>query len=272
MYHQTVSGEQSYEVCLWSRSAVLPPVFFSSRNIVHVRKACSACDKDRCWFCDCSDSTWPHFLLFFSFTWMGVISLVLWFLYSHRCQLGLSASMPRSICASVISALSSIQVKGKLDVFTSCLHSSSNAVFLVEGVFKQLFSYMAVLLNSELFFWQGLGNDRRGKPVKLSITVPDPQLVSIGHSGPSCGVVLAKWCKSTRTSNASPSPLRSALSRVTPVPFLWGSASAPCTSWVGEAGGWVATRRGELSHLHWSEISVTTLAGAGKGLPAVIRL
>lgn len=52
----------------------------------------------------------------------------------------------------MISALSSIQVKGNLDVFTSCLKSSNNAVFLVEGVIKKFFSYIAVLLNKELFF------------------------------------------------------------------------------------------------------------------------
>ena len=52
----------------------------------------------------------------------------------------------------MISALSSIQVKGKLDDFTSCLKSPNNAVFLVEGVIKQLFSYVAVLLNKEIFF------------------------------------------------------------------------------------------------------------------------
>lgn len=52
----------------------------------------------------------------------------------------------------MISDLSSIQAKVKLDLFTSCLKSSNNAVFLVEGVIKQLFSYIGVLLSKELFF------------------------------------------------------------------------------------------------------------------------
>lgn len=84
-----------YQVCLRSRSTVLPPHLFSSKNIDCVCKACSAWDKDHIVAGFVIVVTLPQFLLLFPpFALMGAINLVLWFLNSHWCHLGLSASMP----------------------------------------------------------------------------------------------------------------------------------------------------------------------------------
>lgn len=107
-----------------------------------------------------------------------------------------------------------------------------------------------------VLFCQGLG---RGKSMTLCIVVPDPQLVSIGDSRPGWGLSLVKCQdKSTRASRGTASPLCSALSHMMPLPFCRRSASATWTMKLGEAWSWVATWYSELSHLHGSEISITT--------------